>query len=98
MDAFAQTRSDTQAQWDLWNRVLKAENGLPLRTCIGNHDIWGWERSKSQANGSEPDYGKNWAVRALGLPGRYYSFDRAGWHFIALDSIQPGESERTYSA
>ncbi len=98
MDGFAQTRDRTQLQWDLWRKVLKAENTIPTRSCIGNHDIWGWNKKKSEATGEEPDYGKKWAVETLGLPNRYYSFTQAGWRFIALDSVQPGAKEGTYSA
>ncbi len=97
MDAFEQTRERTQAQWDLWKGILKAENSIPFKTCIGNHDIWGWRKSKSKATGNEPDYGKKYAVEMLGLPGPYYSFDQAGWHFIALDGVQPGVDESKYS-
>ncbi len=33
------------------------------------------------------------ALQALGLDDRYYSFDRAGWHFVVLDSTHPREIE-----
>ncbi len=89
MDAAAQGRDRTRLQWDLWSRILAAENAIPVRSCIGNHDIWGWDHEKSHATGREPDYGKKWATEALGLESRFYSFDRAGWHFIALDGVQP---------
>ncbi len=89
MDAVRQKRDRTRIQWDIWKKVLKAENSIPVRSCIGNHDIWGWDKEKSHATGNEPDFGKKWAIEALDLPGRYYSFDQAGWHFIALDGVQP---------
>ncbi|HMP02691.1 MAG TPA: metallophosphoesterase [Gemmatales bacterium] len=98
MDAFAARRDRTRLQWDMWQRVLRAENGVPHRAAIGNHDIWGWNQAKSEATGAEPDYGKNWAVEALAVPQRYYHFTQAGWHFIALDGVQPGERPGTYSA
>ncbi|MEZ0299496.1 MAG: metallophosphoesterase [Candidatus Methylacidiphilales bacterium] len=96
MDGFAATRERTKTQWDLWTRVLKDEMNLPLRTCLGNHDIWGWNQEKSGANGSETDYGKKWAMDVLGQPGRYHAFTQGGWRFVALDSIQPGEKPGTY--
>ncbi len=38
-------------------------------------------------------YGKGMAVAKLNLPGRYYSFNLAGWHFIVLDSTHlPGDN------
>lgn len=94
MDAAAATRDRTRVQWDLWKRVLAAENAIPVHSCIGNHDIWGWQKEKSQATGLELDYGKKWATEALGLASRYYSFDQAGWHFVALDGVQPAGPER----
>lgn len=98
METFAAKRPRTQLQWDLCQKIGKTENGIPWKACIGNHDIWGWYKEKSEASGNEPDYGKKWAVQALELPNRYYSFTQAGWHFIALDSVQPGVKEGTYSA
>ncbi|WP_406694792.1 metallophosphoesterase [Singulisphaera sp. Ch08] len=89
MDSVRQTRDRTKTQWDIWTNVLKAENSIPVKSCIGNHDIWGWEKDKSGATGNEPDFGKKWAIDALGLPNRYYSFTQAGWHFITLDGVQP---------
>lgn len=93
MDALKATRQRTREQWNLWHDVWKNENSLPVEHCIGNHDIWGWNKEKSGATGSEPEFGKRWAMDALGLAQRYRSFDRAGWHFIVLDSTHPrGES------
>ena len=98
MDSFAQPRERTALQWELWAKTLKQENGVPTKGCIGNHDIWGWAKSPSKATGDEPDYGKKWATDALGLSHRYYSFERAGWKFVALDGVQPGAKPGSYSA
>ena len=49
--------------------------------------MWGWGLSDSGVM-NDPMYGKEMAIRKLGLPNRYYSFDYAGWHFIVLDSEQ----------
>jgi 3',5'-cyclic AMP phosphodiesterase CpdA len=65
---------------------------LPLESCIGNHDIWGWNKKDSGSTGNEVNYGKAWALEALGLEKPYRSFDRAGWHFVVLDSVQQGKS------
>jgi 3',5'-cyclic AMP phosphodiesterase CpdA len=89
MDSFEQSHSRTKLQWDLFTRILKDDCGLPLEHCLGNHDIWGWNRKKSETTGDEPQYGKKWAVELLGLPGMYRSIDRAGWHFVFLDSVSP---------
>lgn len=96
MDCVRQPRERTKTQWDIWQRVSKAENSIPIRSCIGNHDIWGWNKSKSGSTGNEPDFGKKWASDVLGLDRPYYSFDHAGWHFIALDGVQPGDPEGAF--
>ncbi len=87
-DGLEQNEQRTQLQWDIFFDTLKRETKLPVRHCIGNHDVWGWLQDKSGAKGNEARYGKKWAVEAYGLPNRYYSFAQAGWHFIVLDSTQ----------
>ncbi len=87
MDALEKTKEETAAQWKVYKTILKADNSLPVVHAIGNHDIWGWF---SKVNGLQADkwYGKQWAIEELGLPKRYYAFERAGWKFIILDSVQ----------
>ena len=87
-DGLEQNEQRVQLQWDLYFEILKRETKLPVRHCIGNHDVWGWLQDKSGAKGNEPRYGKKWAVEVYGIPNRYYSFAQAGWHFIVLDSTQ----------
>jgi len=89
MDSIGADAARTKQQWDLYQAVLKAECSLPVEACIGNHDCWGLNRKSSGTTGSEPLYGKKWAVDALGIEREYRSFDRAGWHFIMLDSTFP---------
>ena len=43
MDALAADKEKTKTQWDLFNKIMQAENKLPIKNCIGNHDIWGWQ-------------------------------------------------------
>lgn len=88
MDALEKTKEETKAQWKVYKNILKSDNALPVVHTIGNHDIWGW---MSKYNGLQTDrlYGKQWAIEELGLPKRYYSFERASWKFIILDSVQP---------
>lgn len=88
-DALAVSADETRAQWRLWSDVLVAQACLPVHHCIGNHDIFGWNQVRSGADGSEPHYGKAWALEAFGLERPYYSFDAGGWHFVVLDSCQP---------
>lgn len=89
MDTFANTKQRGEVQWKLWQKTLKDHCKLPFKACIGNHDVWGWHKERSQTTGSEPGWGKEWAIDQLQLPGRFYSFDQNGWHFIVLDSTHP---------
>lgn len=98
MDAFAQTRERADAQWDVWKRVLKAECSLPWVGCVGNHDVWGWNRERSRAEESDPRYGKGWAVEALEMPERYRVLDKAGWRIFILDSTHAGSKPGSYTA
>ena len=91
MDAMKRDRARTELQWQVWNSVWLAECSLPVKHAIGNHDIWGWNKAKSQTTGEEAGWGKKWALDALGLSRSYHSFDQSGWHFVALDSVQPFE-------
>jgi predicted MPP superfamily phosphohydrolase len=90
MDALAATKDQTQAQWDIWNTIMKEENKLPIYHCIGNHDVWGWQ-VKDESLKSDPLYGKNWVVQQFKMPNRYYSFGKGMWHFIMLDSVHAHE-------
>lgn len=70
------------SQWQLHNSVMKQENSLPVRYCLGNHDIWWNENNKGQTL-----YGKQYALNQLQLAKPYYSFTQQGWKFIILDSV-----------
>ncbi|MBI5865442.1 MAG: metallophosphoesterase [Planctomycetes bacterium] len=89
MDSFEAEEARTRLQWDLWKKVIKGECSLPIESCLGNHDVWGWNKKKSGTTGEEVLYGKKWALDQFGVARSYRNFDRAGWHFVILDSIQP---------
>lgn len=84
MDCFNQDLARSKAQWDVFTSVLKANIEIPVAHTIGNHDVWGW--GNPDAYSKDPKYGKAWACEILEMPKPYLSFDRAGWHFITLDS------------
>lgn len=86
-DALRESKNKTQQQWDVWHSVLRANNSLPIHSCIGNHDIWKWELIKNKHD-KDVFFGKEWAAKELNLPERYYSFDYNNWHFVVLDSMQ----------
>lgn len=86
MDALAASKESTQTQWDLFQKIMSQENRLPVYSCIGNHDIYGWFQKKP--DNTDPLYGKEWAVQALKMSKRYYQFEKGKWTFIVLDSTQ----------
>src|SRR5687768_12768174 len=92
MDATRAPLASVEKQWDIWRRVWKAECSLPAAHVLGNHDVWGWDKTKSNTKGDEPNWGKGWAMDELGLSRPYHSFDRGGWHFIGLDTVHTLEN------
>jgi 3',5'-cyclic-AMP phosphodiesterase len=88
MDVMETGASRSRTQWDLYQRVLEENCQWPVYPVIGNHDVWGWG-VPDKVSPSEEGYGKAQALDRLQLSSRFYSFDRDGWHFIALDNIAP---------
>ncbi|RME71809.1 MAG: metallophosphoesterase [Verrucomicrobia bacterium] len=88
MDALKVEKDEALAQWVEWHRVVGEELHVEPVYALGNHDVWGWALPKGRraAASADPLYGKAMAMEQLGMKDRYYSFDRAGWHFIVLDS------------
>ncbi|MBS1705181.1 MAG: metallophosphoesterase [Armatimonadetes bacterium] len=89
MDSLGADADRTKLQWEVFTSVLKANLELPIEHTIGNHDVWGWSNRDKFAK--EPLFGKNWACEVLQLSKPYRSFDKAGWHFIVLDSTHSVE-------
>lgn len=89
MDIFAQPEQRAKDLWTLYHKTIADHTGLTPKSCIGNHDIWGWNKGKSKTSGEEAKWGKLWSLDGLRLDKRYYSFDQGGWKFIALDTIHP---------
>lgn len=85
-DSFATTRSRAEEQWRLFKELM-ASSPVRVEHCLGNHDLWGWDREKSGASGDERDYGMQKALDELGLASSWRSFDVGGWHFVVLDSV-----------
>jgi Icc protein len=95
MDALEVDAARLDVQWKLWQSVLKDECSLRVEHCIGNHDVWGWDKKASGTTSEEPGWGKQRTLEEFGLSSRYRSFDAGGWHFIVLDSIFP-DAEDAY--
>ena len=91
MDAMDADQARTRLQWELWRKAKADHCGLEIRSVLGNHDVWGWGRTKAGTTGGEPLYGKLWACDEFGRERPYESFDRGGWHIVLLDSVFPFE-------
>ncbi|MEJ7644409.1 MAG: metallophosphoesterase [Chryseolinea sp.] len=88
MDENKQLLETVETRWNVWNKIVKAENGIDMKSALGNHDVWcGPDEITDAKYKSDKRYGKQWAIDNLLLPSRYYSFQSNGWKFIALDSI-----------
>jgi 3',5'-cyclic-AMP phosphodiesterase len=77
-DAPSDDRVKQQAE--LWKAICRVELSVEMLHCIGNHDVL---HGKTAADTIEP---KKWPRDLFGLPERYYSVDRGGWHLVILDS------------
>jgi 3',5'-cyclic AMP phosphodiesterase CpdA len=93
MEQNNKTREDVEASWELWKKIVKAENSLPMKSALGNHDVWwGPDATTDATYKSDKRYGKGWTIEVLSMPGRHYSFQENGWKFIALDSIHESKN------
>ncbi|SDE04487.1 3',5'-cyclic AMP phosphodiesterase CpdA [Mucilaginibacter pineti] len=74
------THDQVIQQWSIWDNCTALLDKYEVHSCIGNHDPW-WKAP------SETDemYGKDYVVKRLKIPHRYYSFTKKNWHFIVLD-------------
>lgn len=86
-DALEHGIEEVEKQWTLWNEAWRTGGSLPVRNCLGNHDVWGWDKAKSKTTGNEPKWGKQLALDHLELPQSYYHFDQGKWRFFVLDSM-----------
>ena len=85
-DAFWASEAESLAHWKLFKEIISKHCRVPVRYCIGNHDVHGW----GKGDRTSPQSGKAMYREQLGLERTYYSFDQAGWHFIVLDDVQAG--------
>lgn len=75
------TREEVLDQWKIWEELRSDFKGYHMYSCLGNHDMW-WAAPET----TDTMYGKEYVVKQLNMPSRYYSFAKNGWHFIVLDS------------
>lgn len=88
MDSFATKRAQVDREWALFHKIFDAHCKVPVEHCLGNHDIFGFCLSKAELKGNEADFGYARPLAELKLPARWRSFDRGGWHFIVLSSVE----------
>jgi 3',5'-cyclic-AMP phosphodiesterase len=84
--------AEAKEQWELLAKVLSGHNRIPLKSCIGNHDVsFGPDEKSNSQYRANKLFHKKWALDVLDLPARYYTVAMNGWHFIALDSINSND-------
>lgn len=93
MDAHGHKDNKVKKQWELFQKVIKTENSLPIYNCVGNHDI-----CCEGDSGHTFEDGKKWAMDEMSLDKPYFSFDKNDWHFVALDSVQKKTDGSWYTA
>lgn len=77
-------REKASAQLENWQRLIGDAVRVGHASVLGNHDTWGLSKG-----GKEFESGRRAAMRAFGMPSRYYAFERAGWRFVMLDTVHP---------
>ncbi|PTS91725.1 metallophosphoesterase [Pedobacter sp. HMWF019] len=73
-------RDQVTKQWSIWDECTTLLSKHKLYSCIGNHDPW-WKAPSKE----DEMYGKEYVVKRLKIPHRYYSFTKKNWHFMILD-------------
>jgi len=70
-------RERVSEQWKIWKELRSEFSEYEVHSCLGNHDMW-WAAPNKQ----DQMYGKEFVVKQLETPGRYYSFDKSNWHLL----------------
>lgn len=83
-DALRVGEAEATGYYQLFNDEMRALR-TPVVTVPGNHENFGIERAKSQVSTSHPLYGRAMYHKFRGPD--YYSFNAAGVHFVALNSV-----------
>jgi hypothetical protein len=65
----------------LFKDIVKENCHIPIKYCIGNHDIWGLNKESSKTTGNEEFWGLKRPIHEFNMPGPYYCFDVKNWHF-----------------
>lgn len=84
-DALRVDEATARSRMELYAREAGSA-ALPVFSVPGNHDIFGVERHLSLVPPTHPSYGKAMHEQVVGP--RYYSWNRGGIHFVALDTLE----------
>ena len=57
MDSYAAKRAQVDREWALLHKLFAEHCTVPVEHCLGNHDIFGFCRSKAELTGDEADFG-----------------------------------------
>lgn len=83
MAAESSSTSQAQAQYINWTRFVNRTFSVKTYSVLGNHDIHGWKGGSASGMAEKRE-----AATIFGMPDRYYAFERNGWRFLMLDSVQ----------
>jgi 3',5'-cyclic AMP phosphodiesterase CpdA len=87
------SKATIRKQWSVFHDILESDNSIPVKHCIGNHDLYGWPLAKTSEAES-----KKQAMNEYQMQKPYYAFQQGKWKFIVLDSIQCKNSIPGYYA
>jgi 3',5'-cyclic AMP phosphodiesterase CpdA len=96
MDVMGSDLDRAERQFAVFRDVVRDNASVPVRYCIGNHDVWGW--GDVAGNKATPLFGKRWAQERLELESPYYSFEAGGWKVVVLDSTHRKGEGNGYTA
>jgi 3',5'-cyclic-AMP phosphodiesterase len=96
MDVMGSDLDRADKQLAVFREAVKDSAGVPVRYCIGNHDVWGWNNLDKYS--SAPLFGKRWAQEKFELAAPYYHFDQGGWRIVVLDSTHRDGDGPGYTA
>ena len=83
-DSLRVDEATARGYFDLY-ASLAAGSPVPVRSVVGNHDVFGIERHLSLVPATNPHFGKAMYEETLGP--RFYAFNRGRVHFVVLDTI-----------
>jgi 3',5'-cyclic AMP phosphodiesterase CpdA len=89
-DALRAGEADARSQFELYKKTIDTFP-MPVRSALGNHDIFGIERDASKVSADHPLYGKKMFRHYLGPD--YYSFDHGKVHFVVLDTVDVDDTK-----